>query len=186
MDDEITLDYADSSRLSGDAMLDFFDSEELNAHLELMRLRGQALSSLYGYAGTAINPHSHISLFDFDLGNSLPQQHLDKIFEFHQAFIAWQESLPTKLKLVQVADGTMLNLSRVNASLYLIYHQVRPIQIGGLGHDHLHHTGNSDITSTCLGQSSQRMVRVANRVAFTGDSCSSAGLGIEINALNLP
>ncbi|KAK5390078.1 hypothetical protein LTR20_003204 [Exophiala xenobiotica] len=123
LDDEITLEYADSSRLSGDAILDFFDSEESNAHLEVMRLRGQTLSSLYGYAGIAINPHSYISLFDFDLGNALPQQHLDKMFEFHEVFIACQEGLPTKLKLVRAADGTMLNLSRVNASLYLIYHQ---------------------------------------------------------------
>ena len=167
-------------------MLDFFDSDESNAYLELMRLRGQALSSLYGYAGTAINPHSHISLFDFDLGNSLPQQHLDKMFEFHQAFIAWQEGLPTKLKLVQVADGTRFNLSRVNASLYLIYHQVSPVQIGGLGHDCLHHTGDSCLTSPCLSQSSQRMVRVAIEATFTDDPCPPSVLGIEINALNLP
>jgi hypothetical protein len=186
LDDEITLEYADSSRLSGDAILDFFDSEESNAHLEVMRLRGQTLSSLYGYAGIAINPHSYISLFDFDLGNALPQQHLDKMFEFHEVFIAWQEGLPTKLKLVRAADGTMLNLSRVNASLYLIYHQVSPIPNGGLRHDRLHHTGNSYITSTCISQYSQRMVCVANEVVFTDDPCPSASLGIKVNALSLP
>ena len=124
MDDEITIEYADSSRLVGDSLLDFFDSDESNAHLELMRLRGQAYSSLYGYAGTAINPYSHISLFNFDLGNSLSQQHLDKMDEFHQGLIAWQKDLLPKLKLIRSWDGSLMNLNRVNASLYLIYHQV--------------------------------------------------------------
>ncbi|KAJ9622524.1 hypothetical protein H2204_011537 [Knufia peltigerae] len=123
LDDEITIEYADSSRLAGDSLLDFFDSDESNAHLELMRLRGQAYSSLYGYAGTAINPYSHISLFNFDLGNSLSQQHLDKIDEFHQGLIAWQQELLPKMKLLRSWDGSLMNLNRVNASLHLIYHQ---------------------------------------------------------------
>lgn len=124
LDDEITIEYADSTRLVGDSLLDFFDSDESNAHLELMRLRGQAYSSLYGYAGTAINPYSHISLFNFDLGNSLSQQHLDKMDEFHQGLIAWQKDLSPKLKLIRSWDASLMNLNRVNASLYLIYHQV--------------------------------------------------------------
>ncbi|EXJ66005.1 uncharacterized protein A1O5_10982 [Cladophialophora psammophila CBS 110553] len=123
LDDEITIEYADSSRLSGDSIMEFFDSEESNAHLELMRLRGQAYSSLYGYAGTAINPYSHISLFNFDLGNSLSQQHLDKMDEFHQGLVAWQQELSEKLKLARSLNGSMLNLSRVTANLHLIYHQ---------------------------------------------------------------
>lgn len=90
-----------------------------------MRLRGQAYSSLYGYAGTAINPYSHISLFNFELGNTLPQQYLDKIDEFHQGLVGWQKELLGKLKLVQSWDGSLLNLNQVNASLHLIYHQVR-------------------------------------------------------------
>jgi hypothetical protein len=90
-----------------------------------MRLRGQAYSSLYGYAGTAINPYSHISLFNFDLGTALSQQHLDKMDEFHQGLIAWQKELLGKLKLVRSWDGSLLNLNQVNASLHLIYHQVR-------------------------------------------------------------
>lgn len=91
-----------------------------------MRLRSQAYSSLYGYAGTAINPHSHISLFNFDLGNTLSQQHLDKMGEFHQGLIDWETELLVKLRLVRSWDGSLLNLNQVNASLYLIYHQVRP------------------------------------------------------------
>ncbi|KIW16287.1 hypothetical protein PV08_06338 [Exophiala spinifera] len=123
LDDEITIEYADSSRLVGDSLQDFFDSDESNAHLEVMRLRGQAYSSLYGYAGTAINPYSHISLFNFDLGNLLSQQHLDKMDEFHQGLIAWQKDLLPKLKLIRNWDGSLINLNRVNASLHLIYHQ---------------------------------------------------------------
>ncbi|OQU97969.1 Fungal Zn2-Cys6 binuclear cluster domain-containing protein isoform 3 [Cladophialophora immunda] len=134
LDDEITTEYADSTRISGDSMMEFFDSEESNAHLELMRLRGQAYSSLYGYAGTAINPYSHISLFDFDLGNSLSQQHLDKMDEFHQGLIAWQQELPGKLKLARSFEGSGLNPSRVTANLHLIYHQtilvlLRPVLV---------------------------------------------------------
>jgi len=105
-------------------MLDFFDAEESNAHLELMRLRSQAYSSLYGYAGTAINPYSHISLFDFDLSLPLSEQHLDKISEFHQGLINWESELPAALKLGRSWDGSLLNLNRVTANLYLIYHQV--------------------------------------------------------------
>ncbi|KIX95716.1 uncharacterized protein Z520_08423 [Fonsecaea multimorphosa CBS 102226] len=134
LDDEITIEYADSSRIPGDSMMEFFDSEESNAHLELMRLRGQAYSSLYGYAGTAINPYSHISLFDFDLGNPLSQQHLDKMDEFHQGLIAWQQELPEKLKLARSFEGSGLNPSRVTATLHLIYHQtilvlLRPVLV---------------------------------------------------------
>lgn len=124
LDDEITVDYADSSRLQGDALLEFFDPEESNIHVELMRLRSQAYSSLYGYAGTAINPYSYISLFDFELSLSLPQQHLDKITEFHQALVSWENELPPAMKIVSGWDGSRTNLNRVNANLYLIYHQV--------------------------------------------------------------
>lgn len=131
LDDEITIEYADSSRLSSDSMMEFFDSDESNAHLELMRLRGQAYSSLYGYAGTAINPYSHISLFDFDLGDSLSQQHLDKMDEFHQGLISWRQELLTKLKLARSWDGSMLNLNRVTANLHLVYHQVRSFHHAG-------------------------------------------------------
>ncbi|KAH0843878.1 proline utilization trans-activator [Fonsecaea pedrosoi] len=123
LDDEINIDYADSSRISGDSVMEFFDSEEANAHMELMRLRGQAYSSLYGYAGTAINPYSHISLYDFDLRNSLSQQHLDKMDEFHQGLIAWQQELPERLKLARSLDGSGFNPSRSIASLHLTYHQ---------------------------------------------------------------
>lgn len=105
--------------------MDFFDSDESNSHLELMRLRGQAYSSLYGYAGTAINPYPHISLFNFDLGNTLSQQHLDKMDEFHQGLIAWKSELSAKLTVMRSWDGSLLNLNQVNASLHLIYHQVR-------------------------------------------------------------
>ncbi|EXJ88394.1 hypothetical protein A1O1_05324 [Capronia coronata CBS 617.96] len=124
LDDEITVDYADSSRLPGDAALDFFDAEELNIHLELMRLRSQAYSSLYGYAGTAINPYSYISLFDFELSLPLSQQHLDKISEFHQALVSFENELPMALKVVRGWNGSWTNLNRVNAQLYLIYYQV--------------------------------------------------------------
>jgi hypothetical protein len=124
LDDEITVDYADSSRLRGDALLEFFDPQESNIHLELMRLRSQAYSSLYGYAGTAVNPYSYISLFDFELSLPLSQQHLDKISEFHQALISWESELPSTLKIVRGWDGSRTNLNSVNANLYLIYHQV--------------------------------------------------------------
>ncbi|EXJ78276.1 hypothetical protein A1O3_09437 [Capronia epimyces CBS 606.96] len=127
LDDEITVDYADSSRLTGDAMLEFFDAEDSNIHLELMRLRSQAYSSLYGYAGTAVNPYSYISLFDFELSRPLSRQHLDKISEFHQALLGWENELPPALKVVRGWDGSWTNLNRVNANLYLIYHQVRPV-----------------------------------------------------------
>ncbi|KAI1612766.1 fungal-specific transcription factor domain-containing protein [Exophiala viscosa] len=123
LDDEITIDYADSSRLGSESLMEFFDPEESNAHLEIMRLRGQAYSSLYGYAGTAINPYSHISLFDFDLGGCLSQQHLDKMFEFHQGLLTWHRDLPVQLQLARSWDGSLLNLNRVTASLHLIYHQ---------------------------------------------------------------
>ncbi|KAL2444599.1 hypothetical protein ABEF95_017097 [Exophiala dermatitidis] len=123
LDDEITVDYADSSRLSGEALSEFFDAEESNIHLELMRLRSQAYSSLYGYAGTAINPYSHISLFDFELSRPLSQQHLDKICEFHQALLRFENELPVSMKMVQAWDGSRANINRVNAHLYLIYHQ---------------------------------------------------------------
>ena len=105
-------------------MSEFFDSDESNAHLELMRLRSQAYSSLYGYAGIAINPHSHISLFDFDLAMPLPPQHLDKISEFFDGSITWESELPPSLRLAKNWDGSVQNLNRVNANLYLIYHQV--------------------------------------------------------------
>jgi hypothetical protein len=127
LDDEITVEYAESSRLTGDAVLEFFDSEESNAHLELMRLRSQAYSSLYGYAGVAINPYSHISLFDFDLAVPLSQQHLDKMDEFYRGLLCWRKDLPPALKLGRNWDGSMLNLNRVNANLHLIYHQVRSL-----------------------------------------------------------
>jgi len=104
--------------------MEFFDPEESNAHLEIMRLRGQTYSSLYGYAGTAINPYSHISLFDFDLGSRLSQQHLDKMEEFHLGLLTWHQDLPVQLQLARSWDGSLMNLNRVTASLHLIYHQV--------------------------------------------------------------
>lgn len=89
-----------------------------------MRLRSQAYSSLYGYAGTAINPYSYISLFDFDLGHALTQQHLDKMDEFHRGLVSWQTELPETYRLIRSWDGSMLNFNRVNANLHLIHHQV--------------------------------------------------------------
>lgn len=124
LDDEITVDYADSTRLSAEEMLEFFDDQESNIHLELMRLRSQAYSSLYGYAGTAINPYSNISLFDFNLGDSLSQQHLDKIHEFNRALNTWECDLPTAMRIARSWDGSMMNINRINANMYLIYHQV--------------------------------------------------------------
>ncbi|KIV92190.1 hypothetical protein, variant [Exophiala mesophila] len=123
LDDEITVDYADSSRLSAEEMLEFFDDQESNIHLELMRLRSQAYSSLYGYAGTAINPYSNISLFDFNLGDCLTQQHLDKIHEFNRALNTWEADLPTAMRIARSWDGSMMNINRINANMYLIYHQ---------------------------------------------------------------
>lgn len=105
-------------------MLEFFDDQESNIHLELMRLRSQAYSSLYGYAGTAINPYSNISLSDFNLGDSLSQQHLDKIHEFNRALNSWECDLPAAMRIARSWDGSMMNINRINANMYLIYHQV--------------------------------------------------------------
>lgn len=90
-----------------------------------MRLRSQAYSSLYGYAGTAINPHSHICLYDFTLGQNLSSQHLDKMTEFYESLLAWENELSASLKIVRNQDNSLINLNRVNGVMYLIYHQVR-------------------------------------------------------------
>lgn len=89
-----------------------------------MRLRSQGYSSLYGYAGTAINPYSHISLFDFDLSHTLSPQLLDKMTEFRQGLAIWESDLPAALRQLHNWDGSIQNLSQVTVNLYLIYHQV--------------------------------------------------------------
>ena len=89
-----------------------------------MRLRSQAYSSLYGYAGTAINPHSHVCLFDNDLDRALTAEHLDKMAEFHASLVSWESELTPSMKISRDWDDSMVNLNRVNANMYLIYHQV--------------------------------------------------------------
>lgn len=130
---EITVGYGSSAFLSGDMLLDFFDADEANEHLELMRLRSQAYSSLYGYAGTAINPQSHICLLNFDLGESLTSQHLDKMAEFCDSLTAWESELSPSLRVGQEWNGAMVNLNRVNANMYLIYYQVRNSAVENAG-----------------------------------------------------
>jgi proline utilization trans-activator len=129
LDDEITVGYpSPSASQSGDFLLEFADSECLNQHLELMRLRSQGYSSLYGYAGTAINPFSHICLMDHELGQPLTSQHLDKSLEFYDSLVSWETELPPSHRVHKGWDGAMLNLNRINATLYLIYYQVSPCE----------------------------------------------------------
>lgn len=124
LDDEISVGYGASTLSTSDILLDFFDADEANQHLELMRLRSQATSSLYGYAGTAINPQSHICLLNYELGEPLTAQHLDKMTEFYESLVAWESELSTAMKIAPSWDNSLVNLNRVNANLYLIYHQV--------------------------------------------------------------
>jgi hypothetical protein len=123
LDDEISVSYASSTAHSGDMLLEFFDADEANQHLELMRIRGQGYSSLYGYAGTAINPQSHICLLRHELGEPLTPQHLDKIAEFIESFASWESELPPAMKVGQDWNNVMTNLNRFSAHLYLIYYQ---------------------------------------------------------------
>ncbi|KPI39485.1 putative transcriptional regulatory protein [Cyphellophora attinorum] len=123
LDDEISVSYASSISHSGDMLLEFFDADEANQHLELMRIRGQGYSSLYGYAGTAINPQSHICLLRHELGEPLTSQHLDKIAEFIDSFASWESELSPAMKIGQDWNNVMTNLNRFNAHLYLIYYQ---------------------------------------------------------------
>lgn len=164
LDDEITVDYADSTRLTSDMMLDFFPGEVANIHIELMRLRSQAYSSLYGYAGTAINPYSYISLFDFDLSHRLSKEHLDKIREFHQGLVTLENELPSSLKLVRGWNGSIMNLNRVNAHLYLIYHQVSVPRrkAKGILMSHVSLTVDPCSSPTSPRQHLQRLVRLAD------------------------
>ena len=124
LDDEITVGYGSSANRSGDFLLEFADAEEHNQHLELMRLRSQAYSSLYGYAGTAINPFSWICLMDHDFKHPLNEQHLDKIVEFYDSLASWEAELSDQMKVTRSWDGSVMNLNRVNAHLYLTYYQV--------------------------------------------------------------
>lgn len=89
-----------------------------------MRLRSQAYSSLYGYAGTAINPHPHICLYDFAFGQPLTSQHLDKMAEFYESLLSWENDLSVSVKIGRNHDNSLINLNRFNGVLYLIYHQV--------------------------------------------------------------
>lgn len=130
LDNEITIEYADSSNLITEIMQDFGDSDASNAHLELMRLKSQAYSSLYGYAGTAISPQAEISLFDFKLSDRLSNGHIEKIIEFKRGLTDWHNQLVPKFKPVTNSDGFILDADHVNANLFLIYHEVHhnPVQ----------------------------------------------------------
>lgn len=125
LDNEITIEYADSSNLLAEIMQEFGDSDASNAHLELMRLKSQAYSSLYGYAGTAISPQAEISLFDFKLSDRLSQGHIEKIMEFKRGLVDWHGQLAVKFKPVKNTDGFVIDADHVNANLFLTYHEVR-------------------------------------------------------------
>lgn len=131
LDNEITIEYADSSNLLSDIMQEFGDSDASNAHLELLRLKSQAYSSLYGYAGTAISPQAEISLFDFKLSDRLSKGHIEKIIEFKRGLADWHNQLAAKFKPVKNTDGFIIDADHVNANLFLIYHEVfdSPLQI---------------------------------------------------------
>lgn len=124
LDNEITIEYADSSNLLAEIMQEFGDSDASNAHLELMRLKSQAYSSLYGYAGTAISPQAEISLFDFKLSDRLSKGHIEKIVEFKRGLADWHSQLAVKFRPVKNTDGFIIDADHVNANLFLIYHEV--------------------------------------------------------------
>lgn len=124
LDNEITIGYADSDNLITEIMQDFGDSDASNAHLELMRLKSQAYSSLYGYAGTAISPQSEISLFDFKLSDKLSNEHIEKISAFQRGLTDWHDQLAARLRPVKSTDGFIIDADHVNANLFLIYHEV--------------------------------------------------------------
>lgn len=129
LDGEITVDLPSSLLLDNNEATEFFDADVANAYLEVMRLRSQAYSALYGYAGKDCTPFSDVSFFDHGLDSPLSQAHLDKINEFHLGLKAWEHSNVQALKLMHHADGTVSNLSRVTGILYLAYYQVVPLEL---------------------------------------------------------
>lgn len=126
LDGEITVDLPSSLSLDSSEAEEFFDASVANAYLDVMRLRSQAYSALYGYAGKDCTPFSNVSFFDHGLDSPLSQAHLDKIHEFLVGLIAWERKNSPRLKITHLADGTVDNLSRVTGVLYLIYYQVLP------------------------------------------------------------
>jgi len=124
LDGEITVDLPSSLTLDSYEAAEFFDVDVANAYLDVMRLRSQAYSALYGYAGKDCTPFSDVSFFDHGLESPLSQAHLDKIHEFHLGLTSWEQTNSPALKITHHADGTPSNLSRVTGMLYLTYYQV--------------------------------------------------------------
>jgi len=136
LDGEITVDLPSSLTLDSYEAAEFFDVDVANAYLDVMRLRSQAYSALYGYAGKDCTPFSDVSFFDHGLESPLSQAHLDKIHEFHLGLTSWEQTNSPALKITHHADGTPSNLSRVTGMLYLTYYQcilviLRPAVVQG-------------------------------------------------------
>lgn len=105
--------------------MEFLDLSESSAHLELLRLRSQAYSSLYGYAGGAISPQAQINLFDFSLHDRLSSSHVDKIWDFRTGLLDWQRNLTPTLKVAYADQTTIADANHVQSNLALMYNQVR-------------------------------------------------------------
>lgn len=124
MDGEITVDLPSSLSLDSVEASEFFDATVANAYLDVMRLRSQAYSALYGYAGKDCTPFSNVSFFDHGLDTPLSQAHLDKIHEFHLGLTNWERNNSPALRIAHHSNGAVSNLTRTTGMLYLTYYQV--------------------------------------------------------------
>ncbi|CZS97845.1 uncharacterized protein RAG0_06737 [Rhynchosporium agropyri] len=156
LDGEITIDLPSSLTLNSNEASEFFDETVANAYLAVMRLRSQAYSALYGYAGKDCTPFSDVSFFDHGLDSPLSQAHLDKIHEFYLGFKSWEETNPPALKIQYCDDGTIFNLNRITGMLYLSFYQcilviLRPAVVQGHNYcfEHVNQVYGNFATSEC-------------------------------------